>query len=171
MGSISPAVAELITAWKKPGFGSWISKGFLAILDQGATSGSNFLVSICLARWLVPKQYGAYALAYQGLILLALVQEALLQEPMLVFGRSIYLDSFREYSRVLLRIYAVIAWGVTLGLGFPAWVVGALGCAGLFSRALAGAALASPGVLLWWLTRRAFYARLTPQVALSGAMF
>jgi O-antigen/teichoic acid export membrane protein len=171
MGSTNPSVAELITARRRPSFASWVGKGFLAVLDQGVTSGSNFLVSVCLARWLIPKQYGAYALALQGFFLVALVQEALLQEPMLVFGRSIYQGVFREYSRMLLRIYAVIAWGVMLVMGLSAWLVGALGSSGLVSRALAGAALASPGLLLWWLARRAFYARLIPGAALSGALF
>jgi O-antigen/teichoic acid export membrane protein len=170
MGSISPAVADLITAWKRPSFASWLSKGFLAILDQGVTSGSNFLVSVCLARWLIPKQYGAYALAYQSFVLVALVHEALVQEPMLVFGRSIYQDSFREYSKVLLRIHAVIAWATMLVLGLSAGLAGVMGNSGILPWALAGAALASPGLLMWWLARRALYARLTPHVALSGAL-
>jgi O-antigen/teichoic acid export membrane protein len=170
MGSFSPALTELITAWKRPSFASWVSKSFSAILDQGVTSGSNFLVSICLARWLVPKQYGAYALAFQCFMIVGLVHEALLQEPMLVFGRSTYKDSFREYYRVLLRIFAAVGGVSFLLLGLSAAVVRVLGNSALLSRALAGAALAAPGLLLWWLARRALYARLTPQVALWGAL-
>ncbi len=167
---ISLAVADLFTAWKRPVFASWISKTFSALLDQGVTSGSNFLVTICLARWLVPKQYGAYALAFQCFLLVALVQEALLQEPMLIFGRSTYRDSFREYSKVLLRIYAIISWAILIVIGLSAWLAGVLGSSRNLPWALAGAAAAAPGLLLWWLARRALYARLTPQVALSGAL-
>ena len=35
-------------------------KGNLAILGRGLISGSNFIISILLARWLMPDQYGAY---------------------------------------------------------------------------------------------------------------
>ena len=40
----------------------WMTKGGLAILDNGLISGSNFLLGILLARWLAPEEYGAYAL-------------------------------------------------------------------------------------------------------------
>ncbi|MGB5153560.1 MAG: hypothetical protein WBN74_07940, partial [Candidatus Sulfotelmatobacter sp.] len=32
----------------------WAMKGGLAILDQGVFAGSNFVISILLARWLSP---------------------------------------------------------------------------------------------------------------------
>src|SRR6202030_792544 len=36
----------------------WINKGGLALLDQGLISGSNFILSMLLARWLTPESYG-----------------------------------------------------------------------------------------------------------------
>ena len=71
---------------------------------------------------------------------------------------------------MLLRLYTVVAWASLLLLGLSAWLVGLFGNSALLSWALGGAALASPGLLLWWLARRALYARLTPQVALLGAL-
>src|ERR1700691_3728197 len=52
-------------------FARWITKGGLAILDQGLISGSNFLIGILLARWLMPEQYGAFALAFYVFLLLS----------------------------------------------------------------------------------------------------
>ena len=43
---------------------TWLQKGLYAVLDQGLISGSNFLLTILLARWLAPEQYGAYALSF-----------------------------------------------------------------------------------------------------------
>jgi len=49
----------------------WIAKASLAITDEALISGSNFALSIVLARWLNAEQYGAYALAF-SLFLLSL---------------------------------------------------------------------------------------------------
>src|SRR5437879_1887053 len=60
----------------------WATKGGLAIVDQGLISGSNFLLGILLARWLVPEQYGAYALAFSLFLLLSFLYHSMLLEPM-----------------------------------------------------------------------------------------
>src|SRR2546426_8986966 len=78
------------------------TKGILAILDQGLISGSNFLVGILLARWLMPEQYGAYALAFAVFLLLSFVSQSLLFEPMAVFSGSAYRNSMRGYFRSVL---------------------------------------------------------------------
>src|ERR1019366_3825617 len=59
----------------------WAGKGSLALLDQGLISGSNFLIGILLARWLVPEQYGAFSLAFSVFLLLSYVYHSLLSEP------------------------------------------------------------------------------------------
>ena len=87
----------------------WIQKGGFAILDQGLISGSNFVISILLARWLVPEQYGAYAVAFGIFVLLSLVYQSLVLEPMAVFGGSSYRDCLRGYLRSLLWIHIAIS--------------------------------------------------------------
>ena len=54
-------------------FARWVTKGGLAIVDQGLISGSNFLIGILLARWLMPEAYGAFALAFSVFLLLSYV--------------------------------------------------------------------------------------------------
>src|SRR5207244_12202458 len=70
-----------------------------AVLDQGLISGSNFLLGILLARWTGAEQYGAYALAFAIFILVSIVYQALVLEPMTVFGPSVYRSEERRVGK------------------------------------------------------------------------
>ncbi|MDQ1409420.1 MAG: hypothetical protein QOJ41_1155, partial [Acidobacteriaceae bacterium] len=158
-------LVELIVGLK-----SWLLKGSLAIADQGLISGSNFVLSILLARYLGADQYGAYALAFSTFVLLSLIHQALVLEPLSVFGPSVYRNSLRRYL-------GLIMW---LQLAMGAVFVIAAGSVGIFSSFLrtssqlampfAGMAFAAPCVLLLWFARRAFYLQLLPGQALVGAL-
>jgi O-antigen/teichoic acid export membrane protein len=148
----------------------WATKGGLAIVDQGLISGSNFLVSIVLARWMSRQEYGAYALGFAIFLLLGALHQSLLLEPMTVFGGSVYRNHLRYYVRALLRMHLFFAIGIVLVLGISAGVARMPGQAGGLPGALAGAALASPCILLLWLARRAFYLQLSPTLAAAGAL-
>jgi O-antigen/teichoic acid export membrane protein len=151
------------------GLRSWVFKGGLAIADQGLISGSNFVLSILLARYLGADQYGAYALAFSTFVLLSLIHQALVLEPLSVFGPSVYRESLRHYLGLMM-------W---LQLGMGAIFVIAAGSVGVLSSllrepsylamAFAGMAFAAPCVLLLWFARRAFYLQLLPGQALIGA--
>jgi hypothetical protein len=105
----------------------WVTKGGLAILDQGLISGSNFLIGILLARWLVPAQYGAFSLAFSVFLLLSYVYHSLLSEPQGVFSGSAYRHCLRGYLKALLGIQAVLTvFGLVL-LGGSAAIVYGLG--------------------------------------------
>lgn len=147
----------------------WGTKGGLAILDQGLISGSNFLIGILLARWLVPAQYGAFSLAFSVFLLLSYVYHSLLSEPQGVFSGSAYSQCLRGYLRALLSIQLVLTvFGIVL-LGGSAAVVYAMGKADGLPGALAGVAIASPCILFFWLLRRAYYMNLAPARAAVGA--
>jgi O-antigen/teichoic acid export membrane protein/thymidylate kinase len=151
------------------GLRSWLLKGSLAIADQGLISGSNFLLSILLARYLGADQYGAYALAFSTFVLLSLIHQALVLEPLSVFGPSVYRNSLRHYL-------GLVMW-LQLGMGAIFVIVGS--SVGVLSSllkepshlamAFAGIAFAAPCVLLFWFARRAFYLQLLPGQALIGA--
>ncbi len=97
--------------------GAWVHKGGCAVLDQGLISGSNFIVSILLARWLVPEQYGAYAVAFGFFVLLSLIYGSLVLEPMAVFGGSSYRNSLRGYLRSLIWIHVAMSLAITAAFG------------------------------------------------------
>lgn len=150
---------------------AWLGKGFMAVLDQGLISGSNFIITILLARWLGEEQYGAYALAFAIFLLLANAYQALVLEPMCVFGPSNYRDSLREYLGALIWIHLVIACVPCVVLGLAALVTHLIAPSSALTGALLGVMLASPCILLFWLARRAFYLELCPARAAGGAVF
>src|ERR1700736_6849789 len=127
----------------------WVTKGGLAILDQGLISGSNFLIGILLARWLIPAQYGAFSLAFSVFLLLSYVYHSLLSEPQGVFSGSAYRHCLRGYLKALLGIQAILTvFGLVL-LGGSAAVVYFMGKADGLPGALAGVAIASPCILFF----------------------
>ncbi len=140
----------------------WVTKGMLAFIDQLLNAGSNFLVSVLLARWLSPEQYGAYALAFSIFLLLAGVHQSLLIEPMLVFGPSSYRDQLREYLGALLWINGLLGLVFTAVLALFALIAHRFALPGGLASALAGLSVAAPCVLLLWAARRAFYLEQGP---------
>ena len=149
----------------------WLNRGGLAILDQGLISGSNFLVSILLARWLVTESYGAYAVAFGIFVLLTLVYSALILEPMSVYGGSAYRNCLRGYVRSLLKMHAVVSLAFAALVSLGAVLVSYSGRDAGLAGALFGVALASPCVLLLWVLRRALYLKMHSGRAAMGAMF
>jgi len=147
----------------------WITKGGLAILDQALISGSNFLVGILLARWLVPAAYGAYALSVSIFLLLSFISQALLFEPMFVFSGAVYQRSMRGYFRAVLWIHAAITAVTFLLLGTSAGIAFLRAEPNGLPGALLGVTIASPCILLFWLARRTYYTQLAPARATSGA--
>ena len=148
----------------------WAMKSGFALMDQGLISGSNFLISILLARWLMPDQYGAYALAFSIFVLVSLLYQSLLLEPMAVFGGSAYRSSLRAYLKKLLWIHAALASFIFITLGAAALVARIVGQSSGLPGALAGITLAAPCVLFFWLARRSFYLELSPASACLGAL-
>lgn len=161
--------AEIDRGSRASKVGRWATKGGLAILDQGLISGSNFLIGILLARWLVPAEYGAFSLAFSVLLLLTYVYQSLCSEPQAVFSGSAYRNCLRGYLKALLGIQLVVTiFGLVL-LGGSAAVVYAMGKADGLPGALAGVAIASPCLLFFWLMRRSYYMNLAPARAAMGA--
>ena len=146
----------------------WAGRGFWAFLDQGLFSGANFLVNILLARWLPPEEYGAFAVALSIYYFLMGFHTAVLTEPMMVFGAGKYREHFRKYLGMLLYGHWAISLAISLILGGAAFVASRLGSAAM-AQALAGLAVASPFLLLLFLTRRAPYVEMRPQWAVVGS--
>jgi len=137
-------------------------KGGLAILDQGLYAGSNFVISILLARWLLPEQYGSYAVAFAVFVFILMFHQALLLEPMLVFGSSAYRNCLRGYLKALLLIHLGMSLVIMLVMGVSAGAAFKLGQANGLPGALVGVAFAAPSILMLWIIRRVFYVKLSP---------
>jgi len=148
----------------------WAMKGGLALLDQGVFAGSNFVMSILLARWLSAEQYGMYAVAFAVLLFLLNFHQGLMLEPMLVFGSSVYRDCLRGYVKALLLLHVGISLAMVFGLFVAAAVISKLGPASSLPGALVGVAFAAPTVLLLWMVKRTFYLKLSPAPSAVGAI-
>jgi O-antigen/teichoic acid export membrane protein len=160
-----PAFSGLLLGRLMP----WVNKGGFALLDQGLASGSNFILTILLARWLSPEFYGAYAIAFGIYVLLGLIYGALVLEPMTVFGGAAYRNCLRAYCGSLLWTHLAIASVVCLVVGAAAAVTHTLGWGSGLPGALLGVALASPALLLLVFARRAFYLEVSPAQAAAGS--
>jgi O-antigen/teichoic acid export membrane protein len=145
----------------------WTGQGGLAVVDQGFFAASNFLVSMLLARWLAPGEYGAFALVYSFFLLLFAFHTSVLAEPMLVFGAGKYADHFSGYLGFLVRghwAFAGLMSAMMAVAGGALWYFEQP----LLAEALWGLAVSAPFVLLIGLLRRALYARFQPQLAAAG---
>jgi O-antigen/teichoic acid export membrane protein/thymidylate kinase len=152
------------------GLKSWLLKGSLAIADQGLISGSNFVLSILLARYLGVDQYGAYALAFSTFVLLSLVHQSLVLEPLSVFGPSVYRNSLRRYLGLIMWLQLAMGAVFVIAAGSVGVFVSFLRGYSQLAMPFCGMAFAAPCVLLLWFARRAFYLQLLPGRALIGAL-
>jgi O-antigen/teichoic acid export membrane protein len=145
----------------------WAGKAFWAVLDQGLFATSNFVLGVLLARWLTPEQFGSFAVAHSGFLLVGTLHSGLFSEPMLVFASARHATRFSAYLDILLHAH----WRLT-GLGSVLLIGAALICWFLGSPPLAGAllgaAVAAPFILFGWLVRRACFSCLQPRWAAMG---
>ena len=149
----------------------WVAKGGLALLDFGLYSGSNFLLGILLARWMVPEQYGAYALAFSIFILITFLYQALVLEPLSVFSGTTYSKNLRGYIKSNVWLH----WGVSAVICV---LMAATAIAAKFwwhspvsALAFAGMTAATPFILIHALGRRSFYLKLSPGPSAFGSSF
>ena len=125
---------------------------------------ANVLVNLMLARWLVPAEYGAFAVGYSVFLFIGAFHTGFITEPLLVFGAGKYATRLRSYLNALVKgHWALTASGSLL-----------LACAGLVARfkghqqlaqAFCGLAVATPFSLLMWFARRAAYVRFQSRLA------
>lgn len=147
----------------------WSGKAIFALLDQGLISGAGFVMTILLARTLLPRDYGTFAIAYQAFLFLTILYGAFILEPLVVFGSSVYRDKLRRYVSTLLRIHSLVGVAVVCLVGASAWVLFQFAAGQSLAYALLAVSIAAPPVLLFWLARRAFYVELRPREAVVGA--
>ena len=147
----------------------WIQKGSWTILDQGLFAGSNFILNILLARWLLPAEYGAFVVAFTVFMFVGIVHTGLITEPMLVFGPSRYQNRLTQYLQVLLRGHGGLTILAAIGLGITSLCFFLRG-----SNSLAGAflvlSLSQFFILFLLLVRRGCYIELKPKLAATGGI-
>ena len=142
----------------------WIARGSWAVADQGFFAVGSVLLNVLLARWLTPREYGAFAVGYALFLLLATLHTAFVTEPLLVFGAGKYSAQLRQYLQTLLRLHWYLTAAGSLSLIVAASVLYFSGV-GPLAQALFGLGLAAPFSLLMWFARRSAYLLLKPRLA------
>ena len=142
----------------------WIARGTWAVADQGFFAVASVLLNVLLARWLAPREYGAFAVGYALFLLLATFHTAFVTEPLLVFGAGKYARRMRQYLQTLLRLHWYLTGAGSLLLVVAASVLHFCGVVPL-AHTLFGLGLAAPFSLLMWFARRSAYLLLRPRLA------
>jgi len=125
--------------------GQGAREGYLAAIDQGVISASNFLATIILARNVTPTELGVFGVGFIALRLVRSFQEGLVVQPINVFGAGMDERSFRRYvtSSTILQISLAAATSLAAALG--GWLLTVTG------NDTAGPALfALWFTFLWW---------------------
>lgn len=148
----------------------WGMKGGLAILDQGVFSGANFLLTILLARWLVPDQYGAYAIGFSALVFFLQLLFSFVLEPMAVLGPSSHGEDLSDYLSAQVRLYFIFIGVLGLIIAGAVFIYGLIGQNSLLSSVLVVLGLVLPFLLFPWLMRRIFYVLGKPEISLAGSI-
>ena len=166
-----PAHASTPPAEAPPSRRRWAGRGMWALADQGFFAGANFLVAVGLAAWLSEHDYGAFTTAYASFLAVGIFTNALLTEPMVVFGSKKYRGRLPQYLGKLVGLHLVLTLAGALVLGaVAAWVW--THSHPLLGQALAALAVIQVSQLLPWMTRVACYIESDPRpAAVSGALY
>jgi O-antigen/teichoic acid export membrane protein len=97
--------------------------GYLAAVDQGVISASNFLATIILARSVSPTELGVYAVGFISLRLTMVIQDGTIIQPLNTFGAPMEQPRFRRYatSTGILQIILALALAALAALG--GWIL------------------------------------------------
>jgi O-antigen/teichoic acid export membrane protein len=147
----------------------WIGRGAAALVDQGFFAAANFVVSVMLARWLPPIEYGAFAVAFTIFLLIGATYYGLLSEPLAVYGSGKYRDRFQRYLGVVLLSWlslSLVVGLLILGVGALLARAGIRGSGGIAVALV----VAIPLVLLLRVLRMACYVVLKPYLAAGGSI-
>jgi O-antigen/teichoic acid export membrane protein len=150
---------------------SWGTRGGMAILDQGAYSGSNFILNILLARWLTQQDYGAFSVAFTVVLFLSGFHNAIQLEPMSVIGPSNYPEELDDYLYAQIRLNFILTIPIALLLALAGKILLWVGMIDSYlSLVLVAAGLALPFILFLWVVRRTFYVRQQSKGALFSSV-
>ncbi|MBI9050317.1 MAG: hypothetical protein JEZ00_12920 [Anaerolineaceae bacterium] len=141
-----------------------VNLGLISIMDQGFFSGTNFFVSLLLARWLSSDDYGTFSVLFSFFLLISGIYVSFLLEPLSIFG-SKENHNKHNYFGTILQLHYFLSIIIFIGYLVGYYV-------GSFSQISTSviAVFCSPFILNFWLVRRRQYSLLMPKKALIKSM-
>lgn len=146
----------------------WLKRGGLAIFDQIIYSGSNYFITLLLARNLLSNEYGAYSTVSSFLLLISTLHTALVVEPMMVFGSGRYTKVFYGYLERLILSQLKISLVISSVL-FGAYYFIVLRSPEI-GLGILGLSIAQPFIFFLWLMRRSVYVLLEPKISVYASI-
>jgi hypothetical protein len=156
------AINEKILGWGK--------RVSFTILDQGCFSGSNFLVSLLLARYVNASEYGVFSITYSIFLFISGIYSSLVLEPINVLGPKNHDKDLLLYKKQSIQLHLLITGGLTiLGLLFTLIIylfhvdINYVEISFVISLSL-------PFILFFWLARQCAYLETKPRIAFWGSL-
>lgn len=137
-----------------------LSRGRWILMDQALSSGSNFLLSFVLVRYLSPHDFGAFGIAFVTFQIVLSFSRALASEPLTIRFSASTEALWRDATR------SSTGFALVFGLLTGAGLIGAgLLTSGALSDSLLAFGMAAPALLVQDAWRYAFFAQGSPERA------
>ena len=150
-----------------PRLKKWIFQTGFAVGDQAVFSGSNFLLSIVLGRWLSPEEFGRYALGFSFLVVFFQLYVSFLLDPMAVIGQLHYRGKLRAFFAAHLKSHFLITSSTCVILLIFMLL---LGPNSPFQKVVIAIGIGLPALLLPWYFRRMFVILGKPGNSFGGSL-
>ncbi len=147
---------------------NWGIRGSLSILDHGLYSGANFVLSVLLARWLLPSHYGVYSIAFAIYQFAYQAHNAVILEPMSVLGPAKMYEKLTDYLGNQIKLHFVFSFFASLTICIVGLIV--LVFNQILGIVLIIMSMVLSFILLPLLMRRGFYIFRKPEYALFGSV-
>ena len=131
----------------------WTGKTLYSLFDQACFSGSMLVLNILLARWTSPEEYGAFAVIFALFLILAGIHNALIVEPMTVFGAQQKTGQLPQFLGQVYFLHIVVVAAIAV----VATVIVYFLTAQPLSSSRWALVITTPLILFFWTARRAFY--------------
>jgi O-antigen/teichoic acid export membrane protein len=145
---------------------AWTGQAAWTLVDQGVFSGSHFLATVLLSRWLEAEAYGAWAVAFAVFVACAHWHTAVVLDPLGALSGTRFASRLPDYIASQLPVHGAF----TLPAGLAVAVLAAPWWGDDLGRACATVGLTLPLLLAPWVLRRAHYVRRDPRAAALGSV-
>ena len=148
---------------------AWGTQSAISLTDQALTSAAGFGINVLLARWMSAAQYGAFAVSFAAYLFLTGFHNALLLEPLTIFGPARHAPHLRSYFRAQSCVHAILVCPLAFVAFIAALALWRRDSHSALVGALIGSGVGLPFMLFLWLVRRMCYVIRRPAIAVIGS--